>query len=222
MPSRKYLTTELLTDHYNMLYASISKYLSLTSKVCLTMDIWINRQTRSYLGVTGHFIKDFKLQSIMLSCCRFRGSHKGENIMHQFEEIVALFDITGKVDKVITDNASNMKKAFRLLDINDGEVQSDSSENEGYDEYEVFLPIETDEISIQLDFHPLVPIHHSCFDHTLQLVVKDGLKNVGPIQRILRKISNLVSHVRYSSQACDLFEKDLKLQWLMQLGGTPS
>ena len=32
--------------------------------------------------------------------------------MHQFEEIVALFDITGKLDRVITDNATIMRKAF--------------------------------------------------------------------------------------------------------------
>ena len=79
MPSRKYLSTKLLTDHYNMLYASINKYFTLTSKVCLTMDIWTNRQMRSYLGVTGHFIEDFKLQSIILSGRRFRGSHTGDS-----------------------------------------------------------------------------------------------------------------------------------------------
>ena len=67
--------------------------------------------------------------------------------MGRIQAIVASFDITRKVDRVITDNASNMKKAFRLLDINDDEDQPDSSENEDYDD-------ETDEISIQLDFHP--------------------------------------------------------------------
>ena len=42
--------------------------------------------------------------------------------------------------------------------------------------------------------------------------MKDGLKNAGPIQRILSRISKLVSDVRHSSQACDIFAKDLKLQ----------
>ena len=70
----------------------------------------------------------------MLSCRRFRGSHTGENILHHFEEIVALFDITGKVVRVITDNASNMKKAFRLLDIDDDVDQPDSFGNEDYDD----------------------------------------------------------------------------------------
>ena len=118
MPSRKYLSTKLLTYHYNKLMQASTNIL--TSKVRLMMDIWTNRQMRSFLGVTGHFVKDFRLQSFMLSCRRFRGSHTGENIMHLCEEIVTLFDITGNEDRVITDNASNM--IFHLLDINDGSI----------------------------------------------------------------------------------------------------
>ena len=50
---------------------------------------------RSYLGVTCHFIADFKLQSLMLACRHFMGSHTGDEIATHFEEIVESFDLTG-------------------------------------------------------------------------------------------------------------------------------
>lgn len=66
------------------------------------------------LGVTCHFIADFKLQSLMLACRRFMGSHTGDEIATLFEEIVESFDLTGKVFYVVTDSAFNMMRAFHL------------------------------------------------------------------------------------------------------------
>ena len=40
--------------------------------------------------------------------------------------------------------------------------KDDSDGNEDYDDKEVFFTMETDELSNQLDFHPLVIKHHSC------------------------------------------------------------
>ena len=48
----------------------------------------------------------------MLACKRLHGSHTGEHISQQFEEILASFEVNGKVDIAITDNASNMKKVI--------------------------------------------------------------------------------------------------------------
>ena len=138
-------------------------------------------------------------------------SHTGEAFIHHFEELLALFSITNKVDRVITDNPCNMKRAFHLLDISDSENQDNNDVNEDYDDEEEFLTIETDELSIKIDLQPLVIRPHSCLDHTLQLVVKDGLKNATQIQQNWVKFQ-IVPHVRHSSQACDLFENDPKLQ----------
>ena len=72
-------------------------------QICLTLDIWTNRQIRSYLGMTARFIIDFTLKSVMSPCPYFRGSHKGEDILLHFTEIVRAFGITGKVDNIVTD-----------------------------------------------------------------------------------------------------------------------
>ena len=66
---------------------------------------------------------------------------------------------------------------------------------------------------------PLIPVDSfpsriSCFSHTLQLVVNDGLKELsGPLRTVINKVSKLVSHVRKSHQATELLEKQCnKLQ----------
>ena len=49
-----------------------------------------------------------------------------------------------------------------------------------------------------------LPDNMSCFAHTLQLVVKDGLKSVDQVNKVLRKTSTIVSSVRQSTHATDI------------------
>ena len=115
MSSRKYLSNKLLPECHTNLYTTIKNLLQKCAQVSLTLDIWSNRQIRSYVGVACHFIVDFQLYSVMLAWRRFIGSHAAEAIVTNFEEIVNAFDLRGKVLNVVTDNASNMKKAFCLI-----------------------------------------------------------------------------------------------------------
>ena len=55
----------------------------------------------SYVGVTVHFITEFRLMSAMLACCRFHGSHTSEDILQHFMEIEQEFEISGEVDNII-------------------------------------------------------------------------------------------------------------------------
>ena len=54
--------------------------------------------------------------------------------------------------------------------------------------------------------------HDPCFAHTIQPVVKDGLKDAGPLSKVLGKVSSLVSHVRRSCLATELLEDENRLQ----------
>ena len=54
--------------------------------------------------------------------------------------------------------------------------------------------------------------HNACFAHTLQLVIKDGLKEAGAIKKVLAKAANIVSHVRKSQVATELLESERRLQ----------
>ena len=202
MPSRKHLSSKLLTARYSEVRSSVEHLLHLAPQIWLTVDIWSNRQMKSYLGVTGHFIIDFTLHSVMLSCRRFRGSHTGEEILGYFLDIKDSFNISGKVKNIITDNASNMKKAFRLL-----ETQVDEDDNEDEEGDDTLQPVELTE---ELD---LLPTHHPCFSHTIQLVVKDGLDNADQVKRVLGKITRLVSHEEYFSSPCIPEDADPLIYW---------
>ena len=52
----------------------------------------------------------------------------------------------------------------------------------------------------------------SCFIHTLQLTVKDGLKDAGQMKSVISKVAALVAHVRCSCNASEVLVGCLKLQ----------
>ena len=81
MPSRKYLSTKLLPEKTAQLHSRISDRLKNVHSICLTVDIWSSRGMRAYIGITAHYILDYKLQSVMLACKRCKGSHTAENIL---------------------------------------------------------------------------------------------------------------------------------------------
>ena len=55
-------------------------------------------------------------------------------------------------------------------------------------------------------------IHQSCFTHTLQLVIKDTLKDVDKLKKTLAKVCGIGSHVRKSTVAKDVLHNELRLQ----------
>ena len=75
--------------------------------------------------------------------------------MDHFLEMEQSFGLVGKIDNVITYNASNMKKAFRLL-----EISEDTDELEDDDEDELD-PLEVDD-DLKLELERRTN-HYGCF-----------------------------------------------------------
>lgn len=211
LPSRKHLSTSLLDKKYTTLKKAVMKRLEAVKDIHLTIDIWSNRQMKSFLGVTGHYISsDWKLESVMLCCNRITGRHTGDNILQSYEELAVEFNIDRKVGHIVTDNASNMMRAFVTLqgfnDIDEREDEVSDSE-EGTDST-------SDDISAAVVLNEtLTPFeHHSCFAHSLQLVIKDGFSGQSQINGIIAKCAKLVSFVRKSTIATDFLEGEKRLQ----------
>ena len=149
------------------------------------------------------------MQSVMLACSRFRGSHTGDAIAEEHERVVASFHLTQKLSFVITDSASNMIKAFSLpgfeedTEVLEDEVESDESEEEQEDNYQG---------NIGTDVYSELNQHRPCFAHVLQLVIKDGFKQASSINKVLSKVSAIVKHVRKSVNASEILESEKRLQ----------
>ena len=176
----------------------MQKLLEKVDSLSITVDLWSNRLMKEFLGITCHFIFDWSLRSLILGCNRFRGEHNAENIAHNYEELISFYKLKGKVTHIVTDSASNMLKAFRLpsFDV----LIADELDSEPSDEVD-----EGDIQSVDLTNSLIyLPEHDSCFINTLQLVVKDGFKQAGMINKVLANTANIVSYVRRSIHANDI------------------
>ena len=192
------------------------------------MDLWTNRQMRSFSGITAHFILNWQMESVILGCTRFKGHHVAEKIYQQYEEAVSHFQITEKVRHIVTDTASNMVKAFKLPGFQNEEDEEDDEEVEEDDSGT------DDEVESGTVFDSLPAEHHGCFAHILQLVVKDGFKNASQIERIVNKCSKIVSKVRRSTistealgnckalQPCNATRWNSQLKMLRSIINVPS
>ena len=70
MPSRKHLARVLLKKKYDTVKSNLLDQLQKIKYINVTVDLWSNRQMKSYLGMTGHYIisDQWTLESVMLGC----------------------------------------------------------------------------------------------------------------------------------------------------------
>ena len=152
------------------------------------------------------------MQSVMLACSRFHGSHTGDAIAEEYETVVTSFHLTHKLSFVITDSASNMIKAFLLHGFEEDEILLENEvevtsyvEEEQEDIYQL-------EGNIGTDVYSELNQHIPCFAHVLQLVIKDGFKQASSINKVLNKVTTIVMHVRKSVNASEVLESEKRLQ----------
>lgn len=180
--------------------AAVRLQMQSASAVSLTDDLWSSRQMRSYVGITGHILRDWK----MTSCKRFSWRHTADNIAVNFPETVAQISITGNVSRVVINNATDTKNAFPWLP---GFEHNDTSESDCGEEEEQAGG--EDDVDTVLEY---LPQHQSCFAHPLQVVIKDALKDADKLKKNLAKVCSIVSYVRKSTVATYLLHDELCLQ----------
>lgn len=94
---------------------SIQQMLNEVGHVTLTIDAWTDKRSRSFLGITAHFIdSNMEPQSCLVDFVRFRSPHTAENIYRTTESILDHANIKEKVFRIVTDNASSMVKAYKF------------------------------------------------------------------------------------------------------------
>ncbi|CAH1379147.1 unnamed protein product, partial [Tenebrio molitor] len=116
LPSKTTIKQRLLPELYNEIKEKLRIYLETVESVALTTDLWTsNYSTISYMTVTCHFLKEKKLVSTVLDTLQLAGTHNAENISTCLQDIIKTWKLDGKVLAVVTDNASNMLLACKII-----------------------------------------------------------------------------------------------------------
>lgn len=151
----------------------------------LTIDIWSDQGLKnSYLGITLHVIEnslEIRLLRIFLGLMNLTNNHTHDIIKKETKKILELYSLDIKdVFKIITDNGTNVVKAFK---------ESSSSEDEE-SESDFFKTIQLSE--------NVIPLRASCFAHTLQLLIMDFINQCVKSTPAFLKLNIVVKKVRNS------------------------
>ena len=189
-------------------------------KVSICADVWTKKgMTTSYLGLTAHFFykSDLKRHVATIAVRRLPHPHTADNIKALMDKVLLEWEIPlNKVEIVITDNASNVVKAFKLALESDtvgeeGDVDKMEEEDIHVDEN---IDFEEREIDHDITFKCYCK-RIGCFAHTLQLVMHKF--NQDQFKPLLTKVHSLVSKINRSSKATELLislaQKDCPTRW---------
>lgn len=127
-------------------------------------------------------------------------------IASEVNSVLTQFNINNKVRYALTDNASNMKKAFTAkfpVHIAPG-ADGDAAAGGGDDDVDLDWETRGDEEEIIEHLDLTMTDRLSCFAHTLQLVVGDGLKDAKCITAVISKVTS-ISTLLHHSGACKVF-----------------
>ena len=95
--------------------------------------------------------------------CDCSEAHTGTNIHAAYETLMEQYEVS--VNYIITDNASNMIKAFKF-----GVDEHGNEDDELYDD------VDDDAEAVEAGLADIPATRLSCYAHTLQLSIHDGLK----------------------------------------------
>ena len=97
----------------------------------------------------------------------------------------------------MTDNATNMVKAFSLPEFETIAEDLASSSSEEEDDIDSSIIVASEEYEhLPTDYSP-------CFCHTIRLNVSDEFKEPGQLNRVLGKVSKVINYVYKSTIATD-------------------
>lgn len=228
--SSRHVKEKMIPTLVSLVRDKIDTMLKNVEHLSITCDIWTDRRGKSFIGLTGHFLDvDFKLQAVLLDFIRLKGRHTGEHIRSITEEILERLNISEKVYRIITDNASNMVKAYRFgltvlsdgksnqsLHVDDEECLSDNEnvhDDDLYTQNHLVLTDPIDENGNNSSQIQNTRFRLSCFAHSLQLAIRDGLTDIPILSKTLLKCNKISNKSHKSTKIADLLDDvDKKLK----------
>ena len=103
---------KMLTHMYNTKMESIKEAVKNSKAVALTSDFWTSLGNESYCGIICHWITDdWNLKGVVLACVHVVERHYSVNVAELYKQFANGWDITKKIQVLVTDNARNMVSA---------------------------------------------------------------------------------------------------------------
>ena len=116
LPSRSTVSRTLLPKMNGELRKKLKGELDAVDYIAITTDCWTSRATDSYITATAHFIdSEWNLRSVVLETVIMIEAHTSENLRKQLLNIFESWEIKEKIVAIVSDNASNIKKAIKEL-----------------------------------------------------------------------------------------------------------
>ena len=152
-------------------------------KICLTYDIWISLMHRGFLCITAYYIDSECIRNKrIISFKTINPPHNGKNIATLINDEIIDLSIHDKIFTITLDNASNNDAAIQRLNR--------------------FWQIKDNHAKLfHVHCHAKL-FHVHCCAHILNLIVKDGLKQV---DNTLEKIRDIAYNINSSQAKYELF-----------------
>ncbi len=180
-----------------------------------TSDLWLSRRLESFIGVKLHYItNDWVLKHPTIGLESFKDRHTGVNIAAAFEDVLMRVGLSPhELGLNITDSASNMIKAFKLIN----EIAAEEAYNIDDDFEEELGALEPEEAFAECleelldsentddlpddELDSIIQNRAACNAHLLQLCLKDAFKAPGaePTNKLLKDSNRIIKWYRKAS-----------------------
>ncbi|XP_029652485.1 zinc finger BED domain-containing protein 1-like [Octopus sinensis] len=108
---------KMLADIYNSKRESVKKAVKNSKAIALKSDFLTSLGNESYCRITGHWIADdWKLISVIPECVHVVERHYSNNVAVLYKQFVKDWDITKKIQVLVTDNVRNLVSAVNQID----------------------------------------------------------------------------------------------------------
>uniref|UniRef100_H3B362 HAT C-terminal dimerisation domain-containing protein n=1 Tax=Latimeria chalumnae TaxID=7897 RepID=H3B362_LATCH len=113
-PARKTIMARLEKLHTECA-ATVSDKLAIVENVAITTDLWTALNTESYVTITCHFIRQWKMENVILQTRAMPERHTAENLADMLNTAAKTWNLKGEITTCVHDNASNIVLANTAL-----------------------------------------------------------------------------------------------------------
>ena len=113
IPCRKTFGSRL-DNKYEELSKDYKRFLKTVKDITLTTDLWSDTlNTRSFLGITAHFLQGSEIVSGVIGVYDFPTTHTSAHLEEKLRDVCNEWEINlDQISAIVTDNASNIVKAM--------------------------------------------------------------------------------------------------------------